>query len=126
MIFLGNEDAEEVIRDTHGKLAEAIKTLGGLQQPDDPHELPDDDARKAEQQCLDDMVLSLVSDLGCTNLLRDEYFPCCEVQDCREAAVYEGWWRVLDSFLGTSSGLIQKRSVCEEHRSLLICAEEGE
>ena len=44
----------------------------------------------------------------------------CEVQGCNGPAEYEGWWRALDPFLGTPTGLIQRRTVCEKHKSLLI------
>lgn len=49
----------------------------------------------------------------------------CEVQNCTNEADYEGWYRVLD-FLGTPTGLIQRRRVCRDHMSVLIGAENKE
>lgn len=44
----------------------------------------------------------------------------CEVQGCTEVAEHEGWYRVLDPFLQTPTGLIQRRRVCGEHVNMLI------
>ena len=44
----------------------------------------------------------------------------CEVQGCKAAAEWEGWWRARDPLTGEPTGLIQRRAVCDEHRWLLI------
>lgn len=46
-------------------------------------------------------------------------FPKCEVSGCHELAKYEGWHRPKDPF-GYETGIIQRRQVCESHKSLLI------
>ena len=43
----------------------------------------------------------------------------CEVEGCAAPAEWEGWWRVRDGF-GIPGGLLQRRRVCGEHRSLLL------
>ena len=47
---------------------------------------------------------------------RDE----CHAEGCHTEAVWEGYYRVKDPLLGTPTGLIQLRRVCDEHRCLLI------
>lgn len=47
----------------------------------------------------------------------------CEVQGCNEPAIYEGWHRATDPFMGTPTGLIQRRCVCVAHKDLLIGGE---
>ena len=46
--------------------------------------------------------------------------PRCEVGSCDQSAEWEGWVRRLDPFTREPSGLIQRRNVCDEHRSILI------
>lgn len=43
----------------------------------------------------------------------------CEVPGCHEPWEWEGWHKVKDPFLGTSTGLMQKRKVCDHHEYLL-------
>ena len=43
----------------------------------------------------------------------------CEVSGCHEQWEWEGWYRVVDPFLHTPTGLMQKRKVCDEHGYLL-------
>ena len=50
--------------------------------------------------------------------LEEDSFPC-EVSGCRNHAAYEGWWQVTD-FSGNKTGMVQKRKVCEKHKTLLI------
>lgn len=47
----------------------------------------------------------------------------CDVAGCDNPAEYEGWWRAKD-FTGNATGLIRLVQVCEEHRTLLIGAED--
>jgi predicted amidophosphoribosyltransferase len=63
-----------------------------------------------------------------TTLMGSKYCPeCgsrfimeyCEVQGCENEAEWEGWYRAVD-FTGNTTGLIQIRKVCQEHKSLLI------
>ena len=42
----------------------------------------------------------------------------CEVDNCTNLAEWEGWYKVRD-FSGNTTGLMQKRCVCEEHKCLL-------
>lgn len=56
---------------------------------------------------------------NCNHEFEPEELPRCEVMDCTNLAMYEGWYRVKD-FAGLPTGVIQKRMVCETHKSLLI------
>lgn len=47
-------------------------------------------------------------------------FNKCEVDGCFEEYEYSGWYRCKDKFTGKSTGLIQRRLVCELHSNLLI------
>lgn len=55
----------------------------------------------------------------CTNCGHVEIEDKCEVQGCTSEAKYEGWYRSRDC-AGISTGLIQRRRVCDKHTSLLI------
>jgi hypothetical protein len=49
----------------------------------------------------------------------EEDLVLCEVAGCANLAEWEGWYEVRDPMLGTPTGLVQKRSVCSDHKYML-------
>ncbi|MFA5715400.1 MAG: hypothetical protein WC998_06655 [Candidatus Paceibacterota bacterium] len=42
----------------------------------------------------------------------------CQIEGCKNPATHEGWYEVRD-FAGITTGLMQRRKVCEDHICML-------
>lgn len=51
--------------------------------------------------------------------------PECFHQGCSITAVYQGWARKIDPFIGTPTGMTMSIAVCEDHKMSLIGFQEG-
>lgn len=55
----------------------------------------------------------------CCGQPKPDHEPKCEVQGCQNIGIWEGWYRCKDPLIGTPTGLLQRRQVCDEHKYLL-------
>lgn len=69
-----------------------------------------------EQQLMDILKVLGFDEFDLNEVLEDLRF--CEIEGCSQMARWEGWYSVKD-FSRNPTGLIQKRCVCNDHKTLL-------